>query len=39
MAPGTLLQIVVTSLETVTDYANFAIIMRGVKRMQKGGRS
>ena len=39
MAPGTLLQIVVTSLESVTDYANFAIIMRGVKRMQKGGRS
>jgi hypothetical protein len=39
LAPGTLLQIVVTSLETITDYANFAIVFRGLKRMQTGGNS
>jgi hypothetical protein len=37
LAPGTLLRIVVTSLDSQTDYANFAIVLRGLKRMQKGG--
>jgi hypothetical protein len=29
----------VTSLDSQTDYANFAIVLRGLKRMQKGGVS
>jgi hypothetical protein len=37
LAPGTLLQIVVTSLETAVNYANFAIVFRGIKRLQTTG--